>query len=207
MTDLQNVFQNLVQIKCLWSIFFGVHTPASGPVHGADGTELLMLWYLCSSCKHELAISKQLVLSWELFLCFLFPVWYFWPFPRKLGNSTFVSVITWECWEKQRRNLGKRLGCEESWYFLVKCLLGSYWGEEAGALFPSTRAFFLVLNQLLHHHKHLLILKPKHSFLPAPWAEEIVAILSLPSPNTLLHLSIVLYLQRPKCFHYEFYVY
>lgn len=67
-------------------------------------------WYsehLCCSSKHELGISKQLVLSWEIFLCFLFPVWrYFWLFPRKLGNSTFVLVITWECWGKTAKEFG-----------------------------------------------------------------------------------------------------
>lgn len=105
-------------------------------------------WYsehLCCSSKHELGISKQLVLSWEIFLCFLFPVWrYFWLFPRKLGNSTFVLVITWECWGKQQRSL------EMFWRVIV--------GRRDNGIFQSSWQqsdvcmVLIILNQLFYHY-------------------------------------------------------
>lgn len=97
--------------QCLPGSFPAVHTPTSGQYVSPVALSSWCSEHPCNSSKHELEIFKQSVLSWEIFLCFLFPVWwYFWPFARKLGNSTFVSVITWEYWEQQQRSFGERIG-------------------------------------------------------------------------------------------------
>lgn len=110
--------------------------------------------------KHELKVFKQSVLSWEIFLCFLFLVWwYFWPFPRKFQFclSHYLGVLrktTKEFWKEDGVVSGRHIN--HSLLILIgisRCLFSFYFSKQ---LFCHSHQHLIFRYQLHFNVKHLL---------------------------------------------------